>query len=85
MAAMMAAACSHKTADKTTQVVENSRLTHCNVSLNGLHFTKSLNGAEKQVSDSAGIVTFRAKPQADFSVILTEKYRKMMPPSFSWK
>lgn len=66
MATMMAAACSHPTADKTTQVVESSRLTDCNISLNGLHFTKSLNGAEKQVSDSAGIITFRAKPQADF-------------------
>ena len=66
MAAMMAAACSNKTADKTVKVAESSRLTECNVSLNGLHFTKSLNGAEKQVSDSAGIVTFRAKPQADF-------------------
>lgn len=66
MAAMMAAACSNKTADKTAKVAESSRLTECNVSLNGLHFTKSLNGAENQVSDSAGIVTFRAKPQADF-------------------
>lgn len=36
------------------------------MTLNGLHFTRSLNGAEKQVSDSAGIITFRAKPQADF-------------------
>ena len=48
------------------QIQEKSRLTECNVTLNGLHFTKSLNGAENQVSDSAGIVTFRAKPQTDF-------------------
>lgn len=66
MAALMTVACSDKKADKPVQVQEKSRLTECNVTLNGLHFTRSLNGAEKQVSDSAGIVTFRAKPQADF-------------------
>lgn len=66
MATIMTAACSHPTADKPQPIAESSRLTDCDVSLNGLHFTKSLNGAEKQVSDSAGIVTFRAKPQADF-------------------
>lgn len=66
MAAIMTAACSHKPTAPTTNGAKNSKLTACNVSLNGLHFTKSLNGAEKQVSDSAGIITFRAKPQADF-------------------
>lgn len=66
MAALMTVACSEKKADKLVQVQEKSRLTECNVTLNGLHFTRSLNGAEKQVSDSAGIVTFRAKPQTDF-------------------
>ncbi len=66
MAAMMTAACSNKTAEKTGKIAETTKLTACNVSLNGLHFTRSLNGAEKQVSDSAGIVTFRAKPHADY-------------------
>lgn len=66
MAALMTVACSDKKADQPAQVQEKSRLTECNVTLNGLHFTRSLNGAEKQVSDSAGIVTFRAKPQTDF-------------------
>lgn len=66
MIAATCAACSNKTAKQPTEVAENSRLTECNISLNGLHFTKSLNGAEKQVSDSAGIVTFHAKPQADY-------------------
>ena len=66
MAAMMMAACANKRADKMAKVTENSRMTECNISVGGLHFTKSLNGAEQQVSDSAGIVTFRAKPHADY-------------------
>lgn len=66
MAAMMMAACANKRADEMAKVPESSRMTECNISVGGLHFTKSLNGAEQQVSDSAGIVTFRAKPHADY-------------------
>ena len=66
MAAMMMAACANKRADEMAKVSESSRMTECNISVGDLHFTKSLNGAEQQVSDSAGIVTFRAKPHADY-------------------
>lgn len=66
MAAITMAACANKSADETAKAEECSRMTECNISVGGLHFTKSLNGAEKQVSDSAGIVTFRAKPHADY-------------------
>ena len=59
-------ACANKRADEITKVAESSQMTECNISVGGLHFTKSLNGAEQQVSDSAGIVTFRAKPHADY-------------------
>lgn len=66
LATMMTVGCSNKTAENTEKITETTQLTECNVTLNGLHFTKSLNGAEKQVSDSAGIVIFRAKPNADY-------------------
>ena len=62
----MVAACVNKRADEISKVVESSRMTECNISVGGLHFTKSLNGAEQQVSDSAGIVIFRANPHADY-------------------
>lgn len=64
--AIMVAACTNKRADEMSKVAENSRMTECNISVGDLHFTKSLNGAEQQVSDSADIVTFRAKPHADY-------------------
>ena len=41
-------------------------MTNCDITISGIHFTKSLNGADQQVLDSAGIVTFRAKPYADY-------------------
>lgn len=66
MAAILAAACTDQKTAKVETSAESSNLTDCNISLNGLKFTKSLNGADKQVSDSAGTVIFRAKPQSDY-------------------
>ena len=64
--AIIMVACANKKTDEIAKVAESSKMTECNISVGGLHFTKSLNGAEQQVSDSAGIVTFRAKPHADY-------------------
>jgi len=47
-------------------VVENEKMTDCDFTFGNVHFTKALNGADQQVTDSGGIVTFRAKPHADY-------------------
>lgn len=44
----------------------NSALKDCDVTLGGIHFTKSINGAETRVSEKDGIITFRALPYADY-------------------
>ena len=80
-AAIMVAACVNKRADEISKVVESSRMTECNISVGGLHFTKSLNGAEQQVSDSQALSFFVPTPMPTISVTLTKgKCRKMTPP-----
>lgn len=66
LAVIMMAACANDKGDRNTKVAESPKMTACDISVGGLHFTQSLNGAEKLVTDSAGVVTFRAKPHADF-------------------
>ena len=61
-------ACVGKQAENKETVADNPKMTDCDLTLGGIHFTKALNGADQQVSDSAGIVTFRAKPNADYFV-----------------
>ena len=39
-----------------TEVADN-KLADCDITLNGIHFTKSINGGDKLVTDSAGIIT----------------------------
>lgn len=41
-------------------------LQDCDITLCGVRFNKSLNGAAAQVSEQDGVVTFRAKPRADY-------------------
>lgn len=41
-------------------------LKECDLTLSGVRFTHSLNGAAGQVSEKDGIVTFRALPKADY-------------------
>lgn len=41
-------------------------LKECDLTLSGVRFTHSLNGAATQVSEKDGIVTFRALPKADY-------------------
>ncbi len=48
------------------QEVQTPELADCDVTLGGIHFTKSINGAENQVSEADGIVTFRAIPYSDY-------------------
>ena len=55
-----------------TEAADN-KLADCDITLNGIHFTKSINGGEKLVTDSAGIVTVRANPNADFFIDPNEK------------
>ena len=39
MAAMMMAACTNQRADEMAKVTESSRMTECNISVGGIHFT----------------------------------------------
>lgn len=55
-------------AETTETKVENTKLMDCDITFNGIHFTKSINGADKLVSESNGIVTFRAKPNSDYFI-----------------
>ena len=64
--ALSLAACGEKQAATEQTETMNEKLTDCDITLSGIRFTKALNGADKQISDSAGIVTFRAKPYADY-------------------
>lgn len=41
-------------------------LKECDMTLSGVHFTHSLNGADAQVSEKNDTVTFRALPKADY-------------------
>lgn len=38
----------------------------CSVTLNGIEFTGSINGAEKLVSETNGVITFSAEPHTDY-------------------
>ena len=64
--ALALTACGNKQTETQTTVVENQKMTDCDFTFGNVHFTKALNGADQQVTDSAGIVTFRAKPHADY-------------------
>lgn len=44
-------ACSNKQAEPQNTVTENAKLADCDISINGIHFTKSINGAEKLATD----------------------------------
>ena len=66
LAAVTLTACTNNNAPKQEAEVINEKLTDCDIKVSGIHFTKALNGADQQVTDSAGIVTFRAKPHADY-------------------
>lgn len=62
LAGLTAAACSGNPAASA----DHGGLDDCDITLNGIRFTKSLNGASTLVKDSAGVVLFDAKPGADF-------------------
>lgn len=66
-------ACGNKQAETQNTVTENAKLADCDITINGIHFTKSINGAEKLVTDSAGIITLRANPNTDFFIDPNEK------------
>ena len=57
------AACS---GNKPSRHQSVSALSDCDVTLSGIHFTKSINGAETRVSEADGVITFRALPKADY-------------------
>jgi len=57
------AACSGNKPSRDQSV---SALSDCDVTLSGIHFTKSINGAEARVSEADGVITFRALPNADY-------------------
>lgn len=63
---LMLIACGDKQAVASVEDTVNEKLTNCDITISGIHFTKPLNGADSQVTDSAGTVTFRAKPHADY-------------------
>ena len=67
IAALTLASCGQKQqAEPANAEVTNEKMTDCDFTFGNVHFTKALNGADQQVSDSAGVVTFRAKPNADY-------------------
>ena len=53
--------------------VDNANMKDCDITISGIHFTKSINGGDKLVTDSAGVVTLRANPNADFFIDPNEK------------
>ena len=63
---------SQQTETNKTEAGDN-KLADCDITLNGIHFTKSINGGDKLVTDSAGIITVRANPNADFFIDPNEK------------
>ena len=52
---------------------QNANLKDCDITINGIHFTKAINGGDKLVSESAGVVTVKANPNADFFIDPNEK------------
>lgn len=52
---------------------ENVQMADCDITINGIHFTKSINGADKMITDSDGIITLRANPNADYFIDPNEK------------
>ena len=66
-------ACNNKQAEIKNTESDNPKLADCDITINGIHFTKSINGADKLVTDSDGIVTMRANPNADFFIDPNEK------------
>lgn len=66
LAAMTLTGCTNNNTPMQEVEVANEKLTDCNLTFSGIHFTKALNGADSQVTDSADVVTFRAKPHADY-------------------
>ena len=60
-------------AESNKTEVGDNKLVDCDITLNGIHFTKSINGGDKLVTDSSGIITVRANPNADFFIDPNEK------------
>ena len=60
--ALMFVSCGNNTEKETV----NPKLTDCDFTFGNVHFTKALNGADAQVSEADGVVTFKAKPLADY-------------------
>lgn len=60
-------------AESNKTEVGDNKLADCDITLNGIHFTKSINGGDKLVTDSSGIITVRANPNADFFIDPNEK------------
>ncbi len=68
LAAVLLSGCTKNSTTKLNSETINEKLTDCDLTFGNVHFTKALNGADKQVTDSAGIVTFLAKPHADYFI-----------------
>ena len=66
--ALALTACNNQQAKVETVTCENTAMTDCDLTFDGIHFTKALNGADTLVTDSAGVVMFRANPKSDFFI-----------------
>lgn len=60
VAAVAAIACTQKNEQPATVLDE------CDITLNGITFTNSLNGADALVSETDGVITFSAEPHTDY-------------------
>lgn len=60
--------CANKTEKEETTVKENATMTDCDLTFGKIHFTKALNGADKLVTDSDGVLKFTANPKSDFFI-----------------
>lgn len=51
----------------------SDRMVDCDITINNINFTKSINGADKMISVTDGVVTLKANPYADFFIDPNEK------------
>ncbi len=70
LAALALVACQQTKKNQTTESNEKTafQVENCDITLGGIHFTKMINGADKQVSEKDGIIRITASEGTDFFI-----------------
>ena len=80
LAAVTLPACTNNNAPKQEAEVINEKLTDCDIKVSGIHFTKALNGADQQVTDSVSSLSVPNHMPIISPTPTTANSRRTIPP-----